>query len=56
MWKYGDGKTPTDLKIGCWDVAGIRSIIQKGFLQDYLNQSKPDLLCICNTKIDLKYY
>jgi hypothetical protein len=54
MWKYGSGECPGKLKIATWNVNGIRSIINKGELQLYLNASNVDIICINETKIDLQ--
>jgi hypothetical protein len=53
MWQYGTGNTPNKIKIATWNVNGIRSIINKGQLQSYINSSQPDIICINETKIDL---
>jgi exodeoxyribonuclease III len=42
----------TNLKIFSWNVNGIRAIIRKGNLVDFLNTENPDILCLNETKID----
>jgi len=37
------------MKIYCWNVNGIRAATQKGYL-DWFNKSKPDILCLQETK------
>jgi exodeoxyribonuclease-3 len=38
------------MKILCWNVNGIRAVLNKGFL-DLLEVEKPDVLCVQETKI-----
>ena len=52
MWEYGSGKTPDKLLISSWNVNGIRSVINKKDLPNYLERVKPDILCLNETKID----
>jgi exodeoxyribonuclease III len=40
------------LKIFSWNINGIRAIIRKGNLVDFLNNENPDILCLNETKID----
>ena len=51
-WSYGSGKTPDKLFISSWNVNGIRAVLNKKELQDYLTKSQPDIICINETKID----
>ena len=37
------------MKIISWNVNGIRAVLKKGFL-DFMNQEKPDIICIQETK------
>lgn len=39
------------MKIISWNINGIRAVIKKGFL-DFLNNEKPDILCLQEIKID----
>ena len=39
-----------EIKIACWNVNGIRSIVKKGFY-DWLTREKPDILCLQETKV-----
>lgn len=55
-WKLGDGKTPKKITISSWNVNGIRSVLAKKDLQNYLASHKPDMICINETKIDEKAY
>jgi exodeoxyribonuclease III len=55
-WKLGDGKTPNKLTISSWNVNGIRSVLKKSELQNYVASKKPDMICINETKIDEKAY
>lgn len=55
-WKAGDGKTPSKLTISSWNVNGIRSVLNKKDLQNYVAKLKPDMICINETKIDEKAY
>ena len=38
------------MKIFSWNVNGLRAVIRKGALQDFLNQHNPDILCLQETK------
>lgn len=38
------------LKIFSWNVNGLRAVIRKGALQDFINQYQPDILCLQETK------
>lgn len=42
-----------NLKIICWNINGLRSIINKGDLQYLIEKEKPEILCLNETKIDL---
>jgi hypothetical protein len=55
-WKVGDGSTPSKLTISSWNVNGIRSVMNKKDLQNYLTSKKPDIICIGETKIDEEAY
>lgn len=44
--------TSLKVKIMSWNVNGIRSVIKKGDLQDFIHKEKPDILCLNETKID----
>lgn len=38
------------MKIFSWNVNGLRAVIRKGALQDFVNQYQPDILCLQETK------
>ena len=38
------------MKIYSWNVNGLRAVIRKGALQDFLNEYDPDILCLQETK------
>ena len=38
------------MKFFSWNVNGLRALIRKGALQDFLNQCNPDILCLQETK------
>ena len=38
------------LKIFSWNVNGIRAVLRKGALQDFINEYQPDILCLQETK------
>lgn len=38
------------MKIYSWNVNGLRAIINKGALQEFVNQEQPDILCVQETK------
>ena len=42
----------TKLKIMSWNVNGIRSVINRGDLQNLITKENPDILCLNETKID----
>lgn len=49
---FGEGKIDkSEIKIACWNVNGLKGIIAKGYLQEYLAKYKPDILCFNETKI-----
>ncbi|HEU5004804.1 MAG TPA: exodeoxyribonuclease III [Candidatus Saccharimonadales bacterium] len=39
------------MRIYCWNVNGIRAVLRKGALQDFIAHEKPDILCMQETKI-----
>jgi len=43
------------LKLISWNVNGIRAIMKKGFM-DFVNESKADIICIQETKVDHNKY
>ena len=38
------------MKLATWNVNGIRSVLNKGDLQEYVLESNPDILCLQETK------
>ena len=49
----GDGKIPKDtIKISSWNINGLRSILGKNEIENYVNKEKPDILCLNETKVD----
>ncbi len=44
-------KNNIKLKIIHWNINGIKSIINKGYLQEMVNKEKPDIFCLNETKI-----
>lgn len=38
------------IRIYSWNVNGLRAVIRKGALQDFINKEHPDILCIQETK------
>jgi len=38
------------LVICAWNINGLRPVTEKGFLQDYIKQRQPDILCLGETK------
>ena len=38
------------MKLATWNVNGIRSVLNKGALQEYVLDSNPDILCLQETK------
>ncbi|MGX7099144.1 exodeoxyribonuclease III [Globicatella sanguinis] len=38
------------MKLASWNVNGIRSVLNKGALQSYLEESNPDIICLQETK------
>jgi len=47
---------PKKISVAAWNVNGIRSVMRKGSLKEYISQYKPDFLCINETKIDLEKF
>jgi len=41
------------IRILCWNVNGLRAVLNKGFL-DWMNSEKPDILCLQETKVHLE--
>ena len=39
-------------EIWSWNVNGANLVIQKNALQEFINEYKPQILCLNNTKID----
>jgi len=48
----GNGRTSERIKIAMWNVNGIRSVLNKNALHNFINQFAPDILCINETKIN----
>jgi exodeoxyribonuclease-3 len=40
----------SEVKIYSWNVNGIRAVVRKGALQDFMAKHKPDILCLQETK------
>src|ERR1044071_6297347 len=38
------------MKIYSWNVNGIRAVVKKGALQDFIAKHQPDILCLQETK------
>ena len=38
------------MKLTTWNVNGIRSVLNKGALQEYVLEAQPDILCLQETK------
>ena len=38
------------LRIFSWNVNGLRAVLKKGALQDFMEAEKPDVLCLQETK------
>eukprot|EP00826_Nyctotherus_ovalis_P005175 TRINITY_DN11163_c0_g1_i18.p1 TRINITY_DN11163_c0_g1~~TRINITY_DN11163_c0_g1_i18.p1 ORF type:complete len:401 (-),score=93.79 TRINITY_DN11163_c0_g1_i18:53-1255(-) len=52
-WKKLPSSAPKDLvKIYCWNVNGIRSIVEKAEFANFMRKEDPDILCFNETKID----
>jgi exonuclease III len=47
---------PQKLIICNWNVNGLRSVISKNMLNPYINNLKPDIICITETKMDERSY
>lgn len=48
----GSGKTSDRIKITMWNVNGIRSVLNKNALNNFVNSCNPDIICINETKIN----
>ena len=44
--------TNTPFSLYSWNINGIRSVISRGDLQEFIKQASPDILCLNETKID----
>ena len=42
----------SQLNIFSWNVNGIRAIVKKGNIEEFIEKEKPDILCLNETKID----
>ena len=42
----------SDMKIFSWNVNGIRAVYKKGSLQNFVNEYKPDIICLQETKAE----
>src|SRR3989344_4146993 len=40
------------MRVYSWNVNGIRSVLAKGALQDFINEHSPDILCLQETKAE----
>ena len=38
------------MKIFSWNVNGLRAVLKKGALQDFISEHRPDILCLQETK------
>jgi hypothetical protein len=57
LWEVGDGIIPNKtIKISAWNVNGFRSIAKKGNLIEFIENEQPDIICLNETKLDLKVY
>jgi hypothetical protein len=57
QWPIGNGIfSKKQISISGWNVNGFRSIMKKGELQTFMDRTKPDFLCLNETKIDFKKY
>lgn len=55
--ELGDGVwKKKELLITCWNINGLRAVLEKGSLHDYLKEVKPDILCLNEIKIDLEKF
>lgn len=52
----GSGKTSERIKIAMWNVNGIRSVLNKNAIHNFINQYVPDILCINETKINKELF
>lgn len=52
-YETGDGKIDKDvIKISSWNINGLRSVLNKNEIDNYVNKDKPDILCLNETKVD----
>ena len=57
LWLTGSGHIDQDeILVSGWNVNGIRAIMRKNQLIPFLEQVKPDFLCINETKLDYKAF
>lgn len=52
----GKGNTRDVLKLAMWNVNGIRSVLNKNAIHNFINQIQPDILCINETKINKELF
>ncbi len=57
LWQTGTGNIPRKtIKVSGWNINGIRAALKKNALVPFLEDEKPDFLCLNETKIDFKSY
>lgn len=52
--KYLDDFDPKNIRLCSWNVNGLKSIIAKGELQQFIREHSPDVLCLSETKLSLE--
>src|ERR1700722_7440529 len=40
------------MKLTSWNANGIRAVVRKGTLQEFIKEEKPDVLCLQETKAE----
>lgn len=52
-YDLGDGKFNKDeVKISSWNINGLRAVLKKNEIENYISKEKPDIYCLNETKID----
>lgn len=52
-YDVGDGKIDKDIiKISSWNINGLRAVLKKNEIENYISKEKPEIFCLNETKVD----
>ena len=53
VYDCGDGKIDKDIiKISSWNINGLRAVLGKNEIENYISKEKPEIFCLNETKVD----